>query len=113
MSDTLCDFSLSLTCPKCGWTAKHAKTFRRCRPPKSVKPKEWQPWAIGDIVEKGLTAIGITKELVEKVTRTEGKPGGCGCGRRKKWLNEAGFKAQHAARKALIKAKRFYLGDGD
>lgn len=62
-------------------------------------------------MEKGLTAIGVTKELVEKVTRTEGQPGGCGCGRRKKWLNEAGFKAQHAARNTLIKVRNFYLGD--
>lgn len=108
MADAMCEFSSSLTCPKCGWTAKHARTFRRCRPP---RPREWQPIAVGDLVEKGLTAVGITPQLVEKLTRTEGKPGGCGCGKRKRWLNEAGFKAQHAARNTLIKVKNFYLGD--
>jgi hypothetical protein len=73
--------------------------------------KAWQPVAVGDLVERGLTAIGITKERVERWTRTEGKPGGCGCEGRKKWLNEAGNKVQIAARKRLLAARAFYLGD--
>jgi hypothetical protein len=72
---------------------------------------EWRPVPIGDLVERGLTAIGITKERVEKLTRTEGKPGGCGCEGRKRWLNETGNRVQVKARNALLAAKRFYVGD--
>jgi hypothetical protein len=71
----------------------------------------WRPIPIGDLVEKWLTALGITKERVEKLTRTEGKPGGCGCEGRKRWLNEVGNKVQTDARNALIAAKKFYVGD--
>jgi hypothetical protein len=60
---------------------------------------------VGDLVERGLTAIGITKERVEAMTRTAGKPGGCGCEGRKKWLNEKGVEVQKAIREA---AKRVY-----
>lgn len=73
--------------------------------------REWKPIPIGDLVERGLTAIGITKERVEKLTRTEGKPGGCGCESRKRWLNEVGNKVQAYARNVLIAAKRFYVGE--
>jgi hypothetical protein len=75
------------------------------------KRNEWRPIPIGDLVEKGLTALGITKERVEKLTRTEGKPGGCGCPGRQKWLNELGNRVQTDARNALLAAKRFYVGD--
>lgn len=61
-------------------------------------------------MEKGLAAIGVTPEIVEKLTGTEGKPGGCGCAKRKRWLTENGDKAQIAARNALIKVRNF-LGD--
>ena len=83
-------------------------------PRPDVRPtqeKVWQPIPIGDLVERGLTAIGITKERVEALTRTEGKPGGCGCAGRQKWLNEVGNKVQVEARNALIAAKKFYVGD--
>jgi hypothetical protein len=66
---------------------------------------------IGDLVERGLTAIGITKARVERWTRTEGKPGGCGCEGRKRWLNEVGNEVQITARNALVAAKKFYVGD--
>jgi hypothetical protein len=75
------------------------------------KREEWRPIPIGDLIERGLTAIGITKERVEALTRTEGKPGGCGCAGRQKWLNEVGNKVQIDARNALIAAKRFYVGE--
>ena len=42
---------------------------------------------LGDYVEKALTAVGITKERVEKIT---GKP--CGCGKRQEALNRLGRK---------------------
>jgi hypothetical protein len=106
---TLCDFDAQTkTCGACGFVARRLPTYRECRP---VPEKVWRPVAIGDLVEKGLTAFGITKERVEALTRTEGKPGGCGCAGRQKWLNEVGNKVQTDARNALIAAKKFYVGD--
>jgi hypothetical protein len=106
---TLCDFDAQTkACGACGYVARRLPTYRECRP---VPEKAWRPIPIGDLVEKGLTAIGITKERVEALTRTEGKPGGCGCAGRQKWLNEVGNKVQTDARNALIAAKKFYVGD--
>ena len=70
----------------------------------------WRPIPIGDLVERWLTRIGVTKARVERWTRTEGKPGGCGCEGRKKWLNEAGNKVQVAFRQRLLKVRKFYYG---
>lgn len=95
------------TCPVCGYVAKSLPTYRECRP---LPAKKWKPVMVGDLVEKALTSVGITKELVERLTRTEGKPGGCGCDGRKKWLNEAGAKVQYAVRDAGKAAAKFYLG---
>lgn len=108
---TYCDFSNpAQTCSTCGYVAKRLPTYRECRP---VPEKIWKPIPIGDLVERGLTALGITKERVEALTRTAGKPGGCGCGcaGRQKWLNEVGNKVQIDARNALIAAKKFYVGE--
>jgi hypothetical protein len=108
VNQTLCDFNNpQQTCPACGYYAKRLPTYRECRP---VPEKVWRPIPIGDVVERWLTRVGITKELVEKLTRTEGKPGGCGCEGRKKWLNEAGNKVQVAARQKLLKVHAFYFG---
>jgi hypothetical protein len=105
----LCDFqNPERTCPTCGYVAKTLPLYRMCAP---VPEDIWEPIPIGDLVEKGLTALGITKERVEKLTRTEGKPGGCGCAGRQKWLNELGNKVQTDARNALLAAKRFYVGE--
>jgi len=105
----LCDFNNSAqTCPACGYVATRLPTYRQCRP---VSEKAWRPVPIGDLVERGLTAIGVTKERVEQWTRTEGKPGGCGCADRQRWLNEVGDRVQIHAREALLAAKRFYVGD--
>lgn len=79
--------------------------------PRKRHDPAWKPIAIGDLVERGLTAVGITKERVEQLTRTEGKPGGCGCGARQKWLNDVGYKAQYAIRDGYRAVQRFYLGD--
>ena len=104
-----CNFdNPSRTCPTCGYVATKLPTYRECRP---VPEPVWQPVPIGDLVERGLTALGITKERVEQWTRTEGTPGGCGCEGRKKWLNEVGNKVQADARNSLIAAKKFYVGD--
>ena len=103
-----CDFSSTdLKCPACGYVARKRNTYRECRP---IKEKGWQPFQLGDAVEKALTAVGVTKDRVEALTRTAGKPGGCGCAGRKKWLNEVGAKVQTAARESLIGFRNTYLG---
>ena len=58
----------------------------------------------------GADSVGITKERVERLTRTEGKPGGCGCEGRKRWMNEQGVRVQKAVRDASMAAKHFYYG---
>ena len=98
-----CDFNnAELQCPVCGYRAKRLPTYRECRP---IKQPEWKPIMVGDLVEKALTSVGITQERVERLTRTAGKPGGCGCQARKKWLNEAGVEVQKAIRET---AKKVY-----
>ena len=74
------------------------------------KREVWRPVPLGDLVERGLTAVGVTKERVEALTRTAGKPGGCGCAGRQKWLNEVAAKVQTAARESLIGFRNTYLG---
>lgn len=98
-------------CGKCDWRVDDQETPWRSTCPRceEIKNDTWRPIMVGDLVEKALTTVGITKSLVQKVTRTEGKPGGCGCAKRQKWLNDAGVKVQVAARSALLKAKAHYL----
>lgn len=64
---------------------------------------------VGDLVEKWLTRAGVTKERVERWTRTAGRPGGCGCEGRRRWLNERGAQVQVAARKALLRVWAVYM----
>lgn len=71
----------------------------------------WRPIPIGDMVERWLTRIGVTKERVERWTRTEGKAGGCGCDGRKRWLNDVGNRVQVAIRGRLLRVHAFYFGD--
>lgn len=100
---SLCDFNNpKMTCPECGYVARRLPTYRECRP---VPQAEWHPIMVGDLVQKALTSVGITQERVERLTRTAGKPGGCGCKQRKRWLNEKGVEVQKAVREA---AKRVY-----
>jgi hypothetical protein len=105
---TLCDFNNpARTCPTCGYVAKRLPTFRHCAP---VPEPAWRPIPLGDVVERFLKRLGITKERVERWTRTAGKPGGCGCSGRQKWLNEWGNEKQRKIRSALLRARRFYVG---
>lgn len=57
--------------------------------------------ALGDLAEKALTTIGITKERVERITR---KP--CGCKARQRWMNQAGFAVQRKAAEIVTKAAK-------
>lgn len=68
-----------------------------------VMAKTRQRFALGDAVERVLTTVGITKELVQTITR---KP--CGCPARQKWLNQWGYRQQERIEKALTTAARWY-----
>lgn len=106
MSGDYCDFTDSLTCPRCGFQARRRPTYRICRP---VPERPWRPWKVGDFVERTLTRVGITKERVERWTRTEGQSGGCGCEARQRWLNEFGDRVQYEIRGMLLKFRDFCL----
>lgn len=68
----------------------------------------WRPIAVGDLVENALKSIGITPSVVERLTRTASKPGGCGCKRRQQWLNQWGYEKQEQVERLLNKAARWY-----
>lgn len=57
--------------------------------------------AVGDVVERTLSSVGITKELVERITR---RP--CGCPARQKWLNQWGYARQRELARAVTKAAK-------
>lgn len=97
-------------CGGCGWQIDNQETPWRATCERCVRSPPWKPIMVGDLVERLLATIGITKPLVEKLTRTAGKPGGCGCAGRQKWLNEVGLAVQKKAHAALLAAKDFYLG---
>ena len=100
------------TCGRCGWVIDDQARPQRATCPvcPTLARDRWEPIAIGDLVERWLTRIGVTQERVERWTRTEGKPGGCGCAGRKRWLNRAGNNAQRWVRGRLLKVRRFYVG---
>ena len=60
--------------------------------------------AVGDAVERMLSAVGITKELVQEWTRTKD----CGCTKRQQWLNQWGYAQQDKLERVLNKAARWY-----
>lgn len=60
--------------------------------------------ALGDFVESSLTRFGITKELVQRLTRTKD----CGCKARQRWLNQWGYRQQDRMERLLNKAARWY-----
>jgi len=60
--------------------------------------------AVGDLVERMLTGMGITTELVQRLTRTQD----CGCKARQRWLNQWGYKQQDRIERLLNKAANWY-----
>jgi hypothetical protein len=74
---------------------QYAKPVARTRRRKRV--------ALGDAVERMLSSIGITKELVQRITR---KP--CKCPARQKWLNQWGYEKQAQVERIVKKAARWY-----
>lgn len=109
-------------CGRCGWVVDDQDTPWRatcetCRQRDAERlastPQQalaWKPVMVGDLVEQALTAVGITKSLVERITRTTGKHGGCGCSARKRWLNARGLQFQRQLRGTLLAVQRFYFG---
>ena len=81
---TFCKFEYTeekgfLKCINCG------RVKRTSRPPEQSRAycgKSDLP--LGDILESGLSKIGVTQERVEKIVK------GCGCKKAQKALNEAG-----------------------
>jgi hypothetical protein len=101
---TLCRFTATpggWACTVCGRTVQSTSTTppaATCRPGHfaSQPPADWQPVKIGDLAERALSAVGITKQLVAK---TVGK---CNCSERQKVLNDAGDRVQWAARRVFL-----------
>ena len=105
---SLCKFDNRRRCVHCGYRARRLPTFRECRPPPQAG---FRPVQIGDLVERVLTAVGVTKERVERWTRTAGKPGGCGCDKRRRWMNDWGNRVQYAAWRRVRKVLEFSFGE--
>jgi hypothetical protein len=60
--------------------------------------------AVGDLVERMLTSVGISKERVQQWLRVKD----CGCAKRQKWLNQWGYEQQNRIERLLNKAARWY-----
>ena len=71
----------------------------------------WKPsHKLGDAVERMLSAVGVNKERVERWTGTAGKPGGCGCSKRKQTLNDLGDRVQTAGHNAAVLVGEMFKG---
>jgi hypothetical protein len=60
--------------------------------------------AVGDLVERMLTGIGISKARVQQWLRVKD----CGCAKRQRWLNQWGYKQQDRIERLLNRAARWY-----
>jgi gamma-glutamyl:cysteine ligase YbdK (ATP-grasp superfamily) len=69
-----------------------------------LRPARRPRIAVGDTVERMLTSVGITKELVQRLTRTKD----CGCKARQQWLNQWGYRQQDRMERLLNRAARWY-----
>jgi hypothetical protein len=76
------------------------------KPRVTVQPKKHRlpRVAVGDLVERMLTGIGISKARVQQWLRVKD----CGCAKRQKWLNQWGYKQQDKIERVLNKAARWY-----
>jgi hypothetical protein len=80
------------------------KQFSTVRVSVKPQPRRMSRVAVGDLVERMLTGIGITKERVQAWTRVKD----CGCAKRQQWLNQWGYKQQDRIERVLNKAARWY-----
>jgi hypothetical protein len=60
--------------------------------------------AVGDLVERMLTGVGISKTRVQQWLRVKD----CGCAKRQRWLNQWGYKQQDRIERLLNRAARWY-----
>lgn len=98
-------------CGRCGWVIDNQSRPQRATCPICpTLPEPRKPIMVGDLLERGLRSIGITKQIVERITRTAGKSGGCGCQQRQRWMNDAGIAVQKQAAAWTETARRFYFG---
>lgn len=106
----------TLTCSECGRVVKSKYTTASANCPKPKIAERYQPPRnlinVGDIVASALEKIGVTKALVEKVTGTQGEPGGCGCEQRQDTLNQVGYVVQEKMHDGFDAAKQF-MGLGE
>lgn len=91
---------------RCGWTPEQESRYQLSlvRPaPQTIEYAQTQPQpthqGLGDKIEAGLAAIGITEESWMAFKGEFGEP--CGCAARKQWLNDFGERFGAAARKAI------------
>jgi hypothetical protein len=72
----------------------------------AVQPKKHRipRVAVGDLVERMLTGVGISKTRVQQWLRVKD----CGCAKRQKWLNQWGYKQQDRIERLLNRAARWY-----
>lgn len=126
----MCDFvfeadgdRLRATCGRCGRVVrvKSRRVYAACRAAEEplspeqlaaivesgADPDGWKPAKIGDLVERGLAAVGVTKERVRRWT------GGwdCGCSGRQSALNVYGERLQRRIRRAAKAVASVYLGE--
>lgn len=109
-----------LTCMECGRVVLTPYETVRAKCPKAKIGDIYTPPTIdnrnflhvGNIVSSALSLIGITKELVTKITGTQNKPGGCGCEKRQDYLNEIGYSIQKKIYYSIEKLKVF-IGFGE
>ena len=78
--------------------------LKYAKPRPAVTVKRRKRFALGDAVESMLTAVGITKERVQWLTRTKD----CGCKARQKWLNRWGYEKQAQLERVVQKAAKWY-----
>lgn len=82
------------------------QSFVEPQPQPESGPIKLPEIALGNAVERMLSAMGITKERVMAWTRTKD----CGCPARQQWLNRWGDAQREKVERVLNKAARFYFG---
>jgi hypothetical protein len=80
------------------------RQFTKPRVTVQAKKRRLPRVAVGDLVERMLTGIGISKVRVQQWLRVKD----CGCAKRQKWLNQWGYKQQDRIERLLNKAARWY-----
>jgi hypothetical protein len=124
----LCQFSFRpedgrhrATCVHCGRTAlvRSRRVYAACRAAadpltpeqlaaiveSGAEPDGFRPVKLGDLAERCLRFVGLTKRRWRRWTRSET----CGCSSRQARMNAWGDRAQRRIRDALLAVKRFYL----